>query len=172
MMGVNDLAKDENVVSQEETENKTKKCKYFNRGYCKYKLKKCRFSHPKDVCKEYLEDFKCGVKDCPDRHPAVCKWLKSKYGCKRAEECDYLHVTLASDEVERWEHRNMPNMIEYECISCKSSFSDERCVKMHVIKNTKTFFCLNCEDWVKQKHNVYSEGWTLLDQDGFLRRDV
>ena len=34
-----------------------------------------------------------------DRHPKVCKfWMKSKSGCKRGEECDFLHVTLASGE--------------------------------------------------------------------------
>ena len=34
-----DLTKDsENAVPEEEAGKKTKKCKYFNRGYCKYKL--------------------------------------------------------------------------------------------------------------------------------------
>ena len=43
---------------------------------------------------------------------------------------------------------------------------------MHVIENTETIFCRNCEDWVKEKSNVYSQGWTLFDQDGFLRTEM
>ena len=76
------------------------------------------------------------MKDCPDRHPTICKWLKSRYGCKRAEECDYLHVTLASDEVERWEHKIIQQSREYACDSCTSSFSDRRCARagLYLIK--------------------------------------
>ena len=37
-------------------EKKTvKKCRYFNAGFCKYSKKGCRFLHPKDICKEYLD---------------------------------------------------------------------------------------------------------------------
>ena len=33
--------------------NKRKKCRYFDRGYCKYK-DKCRYTYPKDICSEHL----------------------------------------------------------------------------------------------------------------------
>ena len=49
--------KEENEVkeiSDKVKNKKIKKCRYYNRGYCKYKSK-CRYNHPKEVCKEYLE---------------------------------------------------------------------------------------------------------------------
>ena len=47
---------------------KQKKCKFYNRGFCKYKRKGCRFLHLQQICKEYLEKLKCVNKDCGDRH--------------------------------------------------------------------------------------------------------
>ena len=65
------------VESEKEVDNnkaiKAKKCKYFNRGYCKYKIE-CRFVHPREICKIYLEGKKGDDKNCKDRHPKVCKW--------------------------------------------------------------------------------------------------
>ena len=34
---------------------KAKKCRYYDRGYCKYN-DKCRFGHPQGVCDGYLKD--------------------------------------------------------------------------------------------------------------------
>ena len=38
---------------------KPKKCRYFDRGYCKYKTK-CRFTHMLGLCSQYLQIGKCG----------------------------------------------------------------------------------------------------------------
>ena len=58
--------KEENEVkeiSDKVKNKKIKKCRYYNRGYCKYKSK-CRYNHPKDVCKEYFENKNCQKHDC------------------------------------------------------------------------------------------------------------
>ena len=49
-------AKDAEVeeVREVELKNGIKKCRYFNKGYCKYTVK-CRYLHPKEVCKNHLE---------------------------------------------------------------------------------------------------------------------
>ena len=47
-----DTSKDK--VSDKGIVVKRKNCRYFNRGYCKYK-DKCKFSHPNQVCANYLE---------------------------------------------------------------------------------------------------------------------
>ena len=61
----------------EEVEKKpAKKCRYYNRGFCKYTNKGCRFSHPRVICKEYLETRKCESKECDARHPKNCKWIR------------------------------------------------------------------------------------------------
>ena len=142
---------------------KEKKCRYFNRGYCKYK-KQCRYSHPKNVCEEYLKSRECGNAKCGDRHPRVCKWNDRSVGCNRKSECNYLHVTLANDDVS--------DHLSYKCISCQYTWEDRSCVVEHVINNTRTFFCLNCDDWVVKKEEVLNQGWTLFDGNGFLRRNI
>ena len=135
-----------------------KKCRYFNRGYCRYKSK-CRYVHPERICTEHDRNKKCDIKECADRHPKTCKWLTSKVGCKQ-EGCVYLHDTL-----ENARH-------VYKCASCKDVWEDKMCVMEYTIHNQRVHFCLNCDDWVKQKENVFDEGWTLLDQDGFLRTEI
>ena len=72
-----------------------KKCRYFNRGYCKYKHN-CKYLHPKEICKEYLVSGTCGNVECCERHPRVCKWIESNGRCKRNSEYDYLRVTIAN----------------------------------------------------------------------------
>ena len=56
-----------------EVEKKDKKCKYYNGGYCKHKLK-CKFSHPQEICKTYLKGETCHQDSCGNRHPKECKW--------------------------------------------------------------------------------------------------
>ena len=61
----------ENVVNKGTERENREKCKFYNAGFCKYKLKNCRFVHP-----EYLKSMKCEIKDCLDRHPKICKLTK------------------------------------------------------------------------------------------------
>ena len=61
---------------------------------------------------------------------------------------------------------------EYECAGCNSSWNDERCIVKHVIRKMNIVFCLNCNDWIKDKEAVLHQGWTLLDEAGFLRNNV
>ena len=154
-----DAIEDRSVEKQNNV--KRKKCRYFNRGFCKYKLK-CRYSHPKKVCEEYLKSQECGKKDCCERHPKICKWLESRDGCKRNGECDYLHV----DKVAVKESQN------YKCSGCKDVWGNRECVVEHILSNTRTFFCLNCNDWIKNKISVLEPGWTLLDEAGCLRTEI
>ena len=135
-----------------------KKCRYFNRGFCKYATK-CRFVHSKHICKEHSKNRKCENEECQDRHPKSCKWLESKVGCKR-NDCEYLHDTLA---------RNETQVAHFRCVSCKDTWTDSNCVVKHNINNHQVYFCLNCEDWVQNKDKVFDQGWTLLGNDGFLR---
>ena len=142
---------------------KTKKCRYFNRGYCKYKSG-CRYSHPKEVCKEHLASQNCENVNCLDRHPKVCKWMESKNGCNRGTTCDYLHATFVE--------KNENEIQSYRCMSCKDTWGERSCVVEHFIQGARTYFCLNCEDWVKNKSRVIEEGWSLLDGAGLLKMDL
>ena len=70
-----------------------KKCRYWDRGYCNCKTK-CKFVHPPANCKEYIQDSKCGNKECSQRHPKACKWDQSNDGCRNDMDCLYLHKCI------------------------------------------------------------------------------
>ena len=139
--------------------SKRKKCRYFNRGYCKFT--KCRYIHPEKLRSIYLEGGNCD-QSCPDRHPKVCKWIESVGGCRR-DNCAYLHTDERSDR---------DACRRYKCEGCKTLWDSKNHVVEHDIQNKITFFCLNCEDWIRKKENVFVEGWSLFDNDGYLRHDV
>ena len=145
-------------------ELKARKCRYFNRGYCKY-TSKCRFFHPGDICQTYLDSHKCIQKECPLRHPKQCKWVGGNGGCKR-QNCAYLHGGLPA------EGNNVAAKAEFKCEGCKSIWNKGEFVVKHMIQNIQTYFCLNCEDWIKEKEKVLVSGWSLFDEAGNLRHDV
>ena len=66
---------------------------------------------------------------------------------------------------------NLVNTRKHQCVSCKDVWDDERCMVEHIIQNTGTFVCLNCDEWIRNKSKVLEEGWTLLDGFGPLRMD-
>ena len=155
------------TIRETEVERKRKRCRYYNRGFCKYTTK-CKFVHPTETCKVYLSGKICDKSDCEFRHPKICKWLESKGGCKR-ETCDYRHVTLACDDQNS---NNSHKTVAMKCAGCKSDWVDKNHVVKHIILNRLTFFCLNCNDLIKDKTRVLEKGWTLFDEAGFLRHDV
>ena len=72
--------------------NKSEKCKYFNRGYCKQKWQ-CEEVLNDKVC----EDLDCNESDCDKRHPNPCKFGPRCQFNKR-RECLDLHVTLVPND--------------------------------------------------------------------------
>ena len=148
------------VGNHNEKQSKTKPCRYYNRGFCKYR-NRCKFLHSNNICAKYLETQKCDFKNCEDRHPKHCKWFNSNVGCRRSMECQYLHVKVAQRELE-----------SYKCVGCKEVWTDQTCVVKHVMNHENMYFCLNCDEWIKIKTNVLNEGWSLLDEAGNLRCDI
>ena len=170
----NDIGEDGKVDDKESTDQgkscTVRKCRYYDRGHCKYKLR-CRYFHPRGICQAYFENGKCDRKNCMERHPKTCKyWLKSKGGCKRETTCDFMHVTLARDDGKVVDQEMDDH--EYKCVGCHSSWTDRMCVVDHIVRNQKVYFCLNCDDWVRDKSRVLEERWSLFDDKGNLRYDV
>ena len=60
----------------------------------------------------------------------------------------------------------------FKCVGCKCDWSNKSCVVKHVIGDHIVYFCLNCEDWVKDKSKVLDRNWTMFDERGNLRYDV
>ena len=136
------------------------RCRYFNYGFCKYK-EKCRFIHPKEVCKTYIGG-NCEESSCQKRHPRACKYYQGQTGCKRTEGCEFSHDALIC-EVETKE-----KACNFKCAGCKHDWQESQFVVKHDIMNMEIYFCLNCEDWIKDKSKVLNPGWSLFDQDGNL----
>ena len=148
-----------------------KRCRYFNKGHCKYR-EKCKFYHPKTICKNYLESGKCESTDCSDRHPKLCRfWSKNKAGCRRGSDCDFLHVTLAQHDGKVTVESKVEET-EFKCASCKDAWTDKNCVVEHKLNNHVMYLCLNCDDWIQDKTKVLDQNFTLLDERGNLRRDL
>ena len=107
----------------------------------------------KDTCinlpKETFEN-----EDCMER----CKWFKRESGCNRSN-CEYLHNTLATHD-------------GYKCAGCLDIWNDPTCVIKHLICNQEIYFCLNCNDWIKEKSRVFDQGLTLLDEQGLPRTGI
>ena len=126
------------ILSPSDKNKKGRKCRYFNLGYCKHK-KNCRFTHIDEVCQNYLED-ECKDRSCPNRHPKACKYFKSETGCSRGENCAFSHdLHICGNQRSKM----------FKCVSCKHTWNEQWCVVKHKLNNMELYFCLNCNDWVK-----------------------
>ena len=92
--------------------------------------------------------------------------MRSIGGCTR-EACAYLH-TKGEEKV----CTNLDKVEEFKCQGCKHTWDNKIYVVEHVINQRKVFFCLNCDDWIEFKSDVFNEGWTLLNEEGFLRHGI
>ena len=61
-------------------------CFYNKYGFCKY-LEKCRKFHETTNC----EKLSCKIRDCPLRHPKICKFFRDFGFCKFSEWCKFSH---------------------------------------------------------------------------------
>ena len=149
----------EEISPVSDKSKKKPRCKYFNVGYCKYKMN-CKFTHTTKVCQDNVGG-KCEDNKCPKRHPKICKWFTGSSGCRRNKSCEFSHDTLVSDDVQH-----------FKCVSCKHDWNERRFVVRHEIQGMELYFCLNCDDWVKYKDRVLDDGWSLFDRDGHLNHLV
>ena len=83
LFGVTNVA-----LEKPKTKEKTRICKYWNRGFCKKKV--CTYFHTKEDCEEHLVSENCREKLCHKRHRRTCKYWKQDE-CKRGRHCAYLH---------------------------------------------------------------------------------
>ena len=100
------MTTDKRKYGKKQRHKRDRKCRFYNRGFCKFG-RSCNFGHPQLVCKEYLEDGICRQRECPKRHPRHCRyWTSKAEGCKRREECQYLHVSSKRFSGENHEYEN------------------------------------------------------------------
>ena len=87
----------EKKISKNSEEKETKRCKWWNRGYCKEK-NSCTFVHEKEDCKDHLNGS-CTNRGCKTlRHRKQCRYFSTVEGCHRRDRCEYLHVAHNKEE--------------------------------------------------------------------------
>ena len=75
-----------------EQKSERKRCKWWNRGYCKFK-QSCPYLHPKEIC---IEE-QCLKKECEKRHPNICKnWQKGS--CHFTNLCEFTHPSVVNQD--------------------------------------------------------------------------
>ena len=103
---------------------KTRKCRHFNRGFCKFR-NNCNFDHNPEICDDYLRNKLCKRTDCPHRHPKPCRNVKNGERCNWGQNCLYLHII--SNETSKSEENsiadNITKSITYSCDICKTTFN-------------------------------------------------
>ena len=67
--------------------HETRKCRYFNQGYCK-KKNNCKYIHPTDDCEE-----DCSNSKCPLRHRIICLNGDDCY-YNGLNECEFRHDNI------------------------------------------------------------------------------
>ena len=72
-----------NNFTREKFEGVENKCRYWDRGHCKFK-NECKFEHPMENCESFLKDGNCSQIKCLRRHPKSCHYWKGT-GCKRGK---------------------------------------------------------------------------------------
>ena len=107
-----------------------RKCRHYNRGYCKYG-NICKFSHPSSICDSYLKEGICLATTCPKRHPKNCRyWIRKREGCMRQDSCQYLHK-----ETTKYKPKSLAGSKSYlTCDACKYRGNDNHDLKKHEIK--------------------------------------
>ena len=80
-------------------------CFYNKYGFCKY-LEKCRKYHENEKC----ENVNCEIRECPLRHPQVCRFFRDYRFCKFGEWCKFSHeiytnASVQNKEIEKLEDK-------------------------------------------------------------------
>ena len=71
-----------------------KKCRYWNRGYCR-EGSECTWYHEEIDCWSFVQEGHCKEKRCMKRHRKTCRyWAYRDIGCLRGDQCQYLHQKI------------------------------------------------------------------------------
>ena len=150
------------ITPAEDSRNIVKKCRYHNRGYCKFK-DNCRFLHSQVICGNFLENQVCRTRQCQNRHPKDCRyWTENPEGCIRQDSCQYLHLTkrrFRSEKAEVGIETEIGGNCESENTTgkeknygnyCESPYDSEETLIRHM-ETTHQYTCDECDFSAKNK---------------------
>ena len=85
-----------------------RRCKWWNRGFCREK-QSCSYSHPAGDCQDHLLGG-CTNRRCSTlRHRKVCKYFSTEGGCLWGEKCAYLHSEKSQKDIEVQHVKGLPD---------------------------------------------------------------
>ena len=70
-------------------------CQFGKFGFCKFK-ESCKRKHYSEVCESL--SMCTNIKECPKRHPKMCRRLNSENKCRFKEECTYNNKRINPNE--------------------------------------------------------------------------
>ena len=109
-----------------------KRCRYWNRGFCKEKSN-CLFNHVAEDCESFQEDGSCSDRACKKRHRKECRYYR-RGNCFRGEKCEYKHKT--KDQL-MTAKKDAQEGSQRECFNCE--YCDFTCRKKGIMnKHMKT----------------------------------
>ena len=137
-------------------ESKPKKCRYFNRGFCKYR-ENCRYYHSAVICKEYVKEGFCRKNNCSERHPKSCKfWTKTSGGCPRGEKCQFLHIEsekyVENDDIEELRGVRVNDDPVHDCENCQIGSHTGSALRTHRA-TSHSAERQDCHVWNNQREN-------------------
>ena len=68
-------------------------CQFHQHGHCKF-ADKCIRIHTSETC----DNFPCQDRECPKRHPRMCKYYAAYGRCIYAERCSFLHYSFGKGD--------------------------------------------------------------------------
>ena len=92
-------------------------CYHNNRGYCSFR-DSCRYQHYKEICSQTI----CREKECPKRHPVVCRY-KDECKFNRTNNCAFKHTVIQKSETNK-DFENKMKMFASEIESLKREIKD------------------------------------------------
>ena len=133
-------------------------CFYNKYGFCKY-LETCRKYHENKKC----ENSYCEIRDCPLRHPKVCKFYRDFGFCKFSEWCKFSHEVKRNIFIENVEVKNLEEKLknvelELEKNSAKITKLENEIKDMHLKMSEKDLTVSK----INKKFNTLKEKVTIL----------
>ena len=103
------------AIQQDTIRNHTKrKCRYYNRGHCKYR-DQCKFNHSEHIRQVYLDTGICEVKNDVNRH--WCGSYRTKANLAATEK---VHVPSFMLLFQRMTKQKKEEPGCYNCVGCRS----------------------------------------------------
>ena len=133
-------------------------CVYNKYGFCKY-LETCRKYHEN----KKFENSDCEIRDCPLRHPKMCKFNRDFGFCKFSEWCKFSHEVKRSMFVENDGVKNLEEKLEKVKLDLEKSSE-----KMSKLENEMKNISLKMSEKdltvskINKKYNTLKEKVTIL----------